>query len=129
MVQVLYHKLAQANLEYLTSSKTAMTVFRLVVIGFVIFGAFGSVPLVWALGDTMAGLLALFNIIAIIPLGGVAIKLLKNFNEQRSKGVDPVFHRDMLPEIKNVEFWDGSDPVTRRSAEDRVALRKEGKDA
>ena len=121
--------LAQANLEYLTSSKTAMTVFRLVVIGFVIFGAFGSVPLVWALGDTMAGLLALFNIIAIIPLGGVAIKLLKNFNEQRSKGVDPVFHRDMLPEIKNVEYWDGSDPVTRRSAEDRVALRKEGKDA
>lgn len=106
-----------------------MTVFRLVVIGFVIFGAFGSVPLVWALGDTMAGLLALFNIIAIIPLGGVAIKLLKNFNEQRSKGVDPVFHRDMLPEIKNVEYWDGSDPVTRRSAEDRVALRKEGKDA
>ena len=77
----------------------------------------------------MAGLLALFNIIAIIPLGGVAIKLLKNFNEQRAKGVDPVFHRDMLPEIKNVEFWDGSDPVTRRSAEDRVALRKEGKDA
>ena len=121
--------LAQANLEYLTSSKTAMTVFRIVVIGFVIFGAFGSVPLVWALGDTMAGLLALFNIIAIIPLGGVAIKLLKNFNEQRAKGVDPVFHRDMLPEIKNVEFWDGSDPVTRRSAEDRVALRKEGKDA
>ena len=118
--------LAQANLEYLTSSKTAMTVFRLVVIGFVIFGAFGSVPLVWALGDTMAGLLALFNIIAIIPLGGVAIKLLKNFNEQRSKGVDPVFHRDMLPEIKNVEYWDGSDPVTRRSAEDRVALGKEG---
>ena len=128
MVQVLYHKLAQANLEYLTSSKTAMTVFRVVVIGFVIFGAFGSVPLVWALGDTMAGLLALFNIIAIIPLGGVAIKLLKNFNEQRSKGVDPVFHRDMLPEIKNVEYWDGSDPVTRRSAEDRVALRKEGKE-
>ena len=121
--------LAQANLEYLTSSKTAMTVFRLVVIGFVIFGAFGSVPLVWALGDTMAGLLALFNIIAIIPLGGVAIKLLKNFNEQRSKGVDPVFHRDMLPEIKNVEFWDGSDPVTRRSAEDRVTLRKDGHSA
>ena len=121
--------LAQANLEYLTSSKTALTVFRFVVIGFVIFGAFGSVPLVWALGDTMAGLLALFNIIAIIPLGGVAIKLLKNFNEQRTKGVDPVFHRDMLPELKNVEFWDGSDPVTRRSAEDRVTLRKDGHDA
>lgn len=114
--------LAQTNLEYLTESKTALNVFRFIVIGFVIFGAFGSVPLVWALGDTMAGLLAIFNIVAIIPLGGVALKLLKNFNEQRRQGVDPVFNRDMLPEIKNVEYWDGSDPVTRRSAEDRIEI-------
>ena len=114
--------LAQANLQYLTDSKTAMTVFRLVVIGFVIFGAFGSVPLVWALGDTTAGLLAIFNIVAIVPLGGVALKLLKNFNDQRRKGIDPVFHREMLPELKNVEYWDGSDPVTRRSEEDRITI-------
>ena len=119
--------LAQANLQYLTDSKTAMTVFRLVVIGFVIFGAFGSVPLVWALGDTMAGLLAIFNIVAIIPLGGVVLKLLKNFNDQRRKGIDPVFHREMLPELKNVEFWDGSDPVTRRSEEDRIVLRDDNR--
>ena len=112
--------LAQTNLEYLTESKSALNVFRLVVIGFVIFGAFGSVPLVWALGDTMAGLLAIFNIVAIIPLGGVVLKLLKNFNDQRRKGIDPVFHREMLPELKNVEYWDGSDPVTRRSDEDRI---------
>ncbi|MDY5784558.1 alanine/glycine:cation symporter family protein [Corynebacterium sp.] len=115
--------LAQANVEYLTNSKLVMTIFRVVVIGFVIFGAFGSLPLVWALGDTMAGSLAIINIIAIIPLGGVAIKLLRNFNEQRRQGVDPVFHRDMLPELKNVEFWDGSDPVTRRSIEDKQTLR------
>ena len=117
--------LAQANLQYLTDSKTAMTVFRLVVIGFVIFGAFGSVPLVWALGDTMAGLLAIFNIVAIVPLGGVALKLLKNFNDQRRKGIDPVFHREMLPELKNVEYWDGSDPVTRRSADDRITVSED----
>ena len=114
--------LAQTNLEYLTESKSALNVFRLVVIGFVIFGAFGSVPLVWALGDTMAGLLAIFNIVAIVPLGGVALKLLKNFNDQRRKGIDPVFHREMLPELKNVEYWDGSDPVTRRSEEDRITI-------
>ena len=28
----------------------------------------------------------------------------------------------MLPELKNVEFWDGSDPVTRRSEEDRISI-------
>ena len=76
--------------------------------------------------DTMAGSLAIINIIAIVPLGGVAIKLLKNFNEQRSKGIDPVFHRDMLPDVPGVECWDGSDPVTRRSDADRRILRDRG---
>jgi len=112
--------LAQTNIEYLTRSAAALTVFRVVVVGFVFFGAVGSLPLVWALGDTFAATMVFINLIAIVPLGGVAIKLLRNYGEQRSHGIDPVFHRDMLPELKNVEYWDGSDPVTRRSLEDRV---------
>jgi len=114
--------LAQANIEYLTKSGVWLNVFRVAVIAFVFFGAIGSLPLVWALGDTFAATMVFINLIAIVPLGGVAIKLLKNYNEQRRKGVDPVFHRDMLPELKNVEVWDGSDPVTRRSIEDRQTL-------
>ena len=112
--------LAQTNIEYLTKSNLWLNVFRVVVVAFVFFGAVGSLPLVWALGDTFAATMVFINLIAIIPLGGVAIKLLKNYGEQRRRGIDPVFHRDMLPELKNVEYWDGSDPVTRRSLEDRV---------
>lgn len=111
--------LAQTNIEYLTRSDLWLTVFRVVVVGFVFFGAVGSLPLVWALGDTFAATMVFINLIAIVPLGGVAIKLLRNYGEQRSRGIDPVFHRDMLPELKNVEYWDGSDPVTRRALEDR----------
>ena len=116
--------LAQANIEYLSESKKVMTIFRLGVIAFVFFGAFGSLPLVWALGDTMAGTMAIINIIAIVPLGWVVFKLLKNFNDQRKKGLDPVFHRDMLPEAKNVEVWDGSDSATRRGWLERRSLRE-----
>ncbi|MGV0352458.1 alanine/glycine:cation symporter family protein [Corynebacterium confusum] len=115
--------LAEANVEYLSRSKVVLVVFRLVVLFFVWFGAVGTLPLVFSLADTGAGTMVVLNIIAIVPLSGVAIKLLKNYNEQRRKGVDPVFHRDMLPEAKNVECWDGSDPVTRRSVEDRQILR------
>ena len=57
----------------------------------------------------------------------MALKLLKTFNDQRRKGIDPVFHREMLPELKNVEYWDGSDPVTRRSEEDRIVLRDDNR--
>ena len=71
-------------------------------------------PLVWALGDTFAAIMVLINLCAIIPLGGVAVKLLRNYLVQKRRGLDPVFHRDMLPEVKNIECWDGSDAVTRR---------------
>lgn len=115
--------LAESNVEYLTRSKVVLNIFRLVVLFFVWFGAVGSLPFVFALADTGAATMVFLNILAIVPLSGVAIKLLKNYNEQRRKGIDPVFHRDMLPELKNVECWDGSDPVTRRSPEDRQHLQ------
>lgn len=115
--------LAEANVEYLTRSKVVLNIFRLVVLFFVWFGAVGSLPFVFALADTGAATMVFLNILAIVPLSGVAIKLLKNYNEQRRKGVDPVFHRDMMPELKNIECWDGSDPVTRRSPEDRQRLQ------
>ncbi|MBP3087883.1 alanine:cation symporter family protein [Corynebacterium sp. sy017] len=106
--------LAQANVEYFTQSRKALTVFRVLVVLCVFGGAIGSVNLVWSLGDTFAALMVFINVIAIVPLGGVAVKLLRNYSQQKRKGVDPVFHRDMLPEVKNIEVWDGSDPVTRR---------------
>lgn len=106
--------LAETNLEYFTGSRPVLQGFRALVLGCVFLGAVSPLPLVWALGDTFAALMVLINLIAIIPLGGVAVKLLRNYNQQKAKGLDPVFHRDMLPELKNVECWDGSDPVTRR---------------
>lgn len=106
--------LAQANLEYFTQSTSVMTAFRVIVMLCVFGGAIGSVPLVWALGDTFAAIMVLINLIAIVPLGGVAVKLLKNFSLQKAQGYDPVFHRDMLPEVANISCWDGSDPVTHR---------------
>ncbi|AKK11398.1 alanine/glycine:cation symporter family protein [Corynebacterium uterequi] len=118
--------LAQANIQFLSDSKIVLNGFRCLVVLCVFGGAIGSISLVWSLGDTFAAIMVFINCLAIVPLGGVAVKLLKNYAEQRAKGVDPVFHRDMLPELKNVECWDGSDPVTRRSAEDRLIADQHG---
>ena len=106
--------LAQANVEYFTRSKTVLTSFRVIVVLCVFGGAIGTVPIVWALADTFAATMVFINLIAIVPLAGVAVKLLKHFSEQKRQGLEPIFHRDDLPELKNVECWDGSDPVTTR---------------
>lgn len=105
--------LAESNIRFFTESRNVLTVFRMLVLLCVFGGAIGTVPLVWALADTFSATMVIINLIAIVPLGGVAIKLLRNYSEQRRRGLDPVFHRSMLPELKNVECWDGTDPVTR----------------
>ncbi|MGJ4090274.1 alanine/glycine:cation symporter family protein [Corynebacterium macclintockiae] len=106
--------LAQANVEYFTKSKTKLNIFRVLVVLCVFGGAIGTVPLVWSLADTFAASMVLINLCAIVPLGGVAIKLLRDFSQQKAAGVDPIFHRDSLPELKNVECWDGTDPECQR---------------
>ncbi|QPK78450.1 alanine:cation symporter family protein [Corynebacterium lizhenjunii] len=119
--------LAEANVGYLSDNKATLWIFRIAVLGFVFYGAVAPLGTVFDLADTGAAIMVLLNVAAIVPLCGVAIKLLKNYNEQRRRGVDPVFHRDMLPELPNVEAWDGTDPVTRRSKEDQATLRGIGK--
>ncbi|APT93668.1 sodium:alanine symporter [Corynebacterium phocae] len=114
--------LAESNIEYLSTSKPVLWGFRAVVLAFVFYGAVAPLGTIFDLADTGAAIMVLLNLAAIFPLAGVAIKLLKNFNEQRARGVDPVFHRDMLPEVKNIAVWDGTDPATRRSLEDRREL-------
>ncbi len=107
----------QSNIEFLTKSPKALTIYR-VVVGLCVFGgALGTVPLVWSLADVFSGLMATINLVVIIPLGGVAVAVLKNFSEQRAKGQNPVFHRDDVPGLRGwdgMECWDGSDPLTWR---------------
>lgn len=110
---------AEANVPFLSKSKTALNTVRVLVVLCVVGGAIGSVPLVWALADTFSAIMATINIIAILPLGGAAVALLSNYSAQKAKGLNPVFHRDDLldlPGHDKIECWDGSDPMTVRDA-------------
>lgn len=115
----------EANIEYLSGSKGVLTAFRVLVSLCVLGGALGSIPLVWALADVFSGLMVVINLIAIVPLCGVAVALLANFDKQRAAGLNPVFHRDDIPGIRGyegMECWDGSDPLTHRDEHDQAAL-------
>ena len=107
----------EANIEYFTSSKKVLTVFRFIVCLCVLGGALGKVALVWALADVSMSVMVIVNLIAIVPLCGVAIALLKHFSEMRRQNLDPIFHREDLPNLPGydqIECWDGDDPITKR---------------
>ena len=99
----------EANIRYMTSNKTVLTVFRVFSGGvFVMFGALASLEMVWSLGDLCMAFLTACNLIAIIILGKYVFRLLEDYTRQKQNGIkEPTFHRELLPEIENeIECWD-----------------------
>ncbi|OKI86393.1 alanine/glycine:cation symporter family protein [Streptomyces sp. CB02414] len=100
----------ESNIQFITRSKSVMHSYRAVVIACAVLGAIGSVPLVWSLADVTMGAMVLVNLIAIVPLGAVAFRLLDDYMAQRSQGLDPVFRKDQVPGLRGeVECWGTSD--------------------
>ena len=69
-----------------------MHVFRITCVAAIFLGAQADFSLVWNLADVTMGLMAIVNIIAIFLLGKIAIKVLKDYENQKKQGKKPVFH-------------------------------------
>lgn len=96
----------ETNIQFITSKKWPVTVYRLCVGGMVLIGSLTTLDLVWALADILMGLMTLCNLLAIILLGSYAIILMKDYMAQRRKDEDPVYHRSTIPEIaQHTECW------------------------
>ncbi|ASU85914.1 alanine:cation symporter family protein [Nocardiopsis gilva YIM 90087] len=96
----------ESNVGFLSGNKGVMIGFKLIFLTATFLGAIGSVDIVWNLADTAMGIMALVNLVAIAPLCGVTVLLLKDYQEQRKQGLDPVFTRDRVPQLRGVECWD-----------------------
>lgn len=78
---------AETNLIFLEHNhKAGLGLFRIIVLGMVMFGSVATLPMVWALADVSMGLMAIVNLIAIILLSGIVIKLAKDYNRQLKAG-------------------------------------------
>ena len=99
----------EANIRYMTSSKTILTIYRILSGGVVVmFGAMASLEAVWNIGDLCMALLTACNLIAITTLGKYVFKLLDDYMDQKHKGIkDPTFHKKQLPEIEHdIDCWE-----------------------
>jgi AGCS family alanine or glycine:cation symporter len=103
---------AETNLIFLEHNhKAGLGIFRVVVLGMVMFGAMASLPVVWALADVSMGLMAIVNLIAILLLSSIVIKLAKDYNKQLQAGKVPTFDSNDFPELKSQledGIWDQS---------------------
>jgi AGCS family alanine or glycine:cation symporter len=93
---------AETNLIFLEHNhKAGLGLFRVIVLGMVMFGSVATLPMVWALADVSMGLMAIVNLIAIILLSGIVIKLAKDYNQQLKAGKVPTFDANDYPELKS----------------------------
>ncbi|MBR1414488.1 MAG: alanine:cation symporter family protein [Prevotella sp.] len=99
----------EANVRFMTQSRTAMTTYRLLSGGaMVLFGALVSLDTVWSIIDLCMALLTACNLVAIALLGKYVFRLLDDYRSQKRQGIkDPTFQRSKLPEIaKDIECWE-----------------------
>ncbi|MBR2540853.1 MAG: alanine:cation symporter family protein [Mogibacterium sp.] len=82
-------------------TRTESLVFRVIATVLVFVGAISSAGLVWDTADMAQGLMVVTNIPSIAILGGVAIKALKDYTDQKAAGKMPVF------KAKNIGLTDG----------------------
>lgn len=91
------------------AGSSRLIVFRLAVLATVMFGALASLPFVWTLADISMGLMAITNLTALVLLSKLAVKLARDYGDQRRAGKVPNFDASAYPEIqKKLEpgIWD-----------------------
>lgn len=103
-----YYYYAETNITYIFKNGNTKVVIWILRIGFLIatyFGTVKSAETAWAIGDIGVGLMAWVNIIAILLLGGVAIKVWKDYAHKKKQGIlNPTFDAEEAG-IKNADFW------------------------
>nr|WP_082569368.1 alanine/glycine:cation symporter family protein [Microbacterium sp. Root180] len=116
----------ESNIEFITERGGVLAGYRILVVLAVLAGAVVSADFVWSFADGVMGFMALTNLIAIALLSGIAFRLLNDYTQQRRSGRDPLFTRDLMPDVKGIAVWEDArsvrgpaDPV----AEDRQAAK------
>lgn len=103
----------EVNIEFITENRLYVQIFRIAFLAMVLIGSMLSLDLIWSLADVFMGSMAVVNLIAIALLTKTAVAALNDYKRQRKSGQDPVFYKDTIPGLKNVEAWDKEDDTKK----------------
>ena len=77
---------ARSNVAFLFGNSTkAQFLFKIWCLLMLFVGGLAAYTFVWDLGDVGIGLMTVFNMMALIPMSGQAIKQLNDYNQLRKK--------------------------------------------
>ena len=91
---------AESNVQFIKNHWLLTALFRMMVLGWVYFGAVANVPLVWDMADMAMGTMAWINLVAILLLSPLAFLLLRDYTSKLKMGKDPVLKLSEHPGLK-----------------------------
>ncbi len=103
-----YYYIAETNISYLLPGKfekIGIWIAKIVIVITAFYGTVRTSDLAWAMGDVGLGLMVWINVLAILIIMKPAIIALKDYEQQKREGKDPVFDPKKLG-IKNATFWE-----------------------
>ncbi len=68
-------------------NKIADIAYKILFVGLVVVGSIGGLQLVWSIADTLNGMMAIPNLIAVIALNGVVVAATKDYLTRRKQGI------------------------------------------
>lgn len=108
----------EANVLFISDDERIRRIFAVVLTVVVFLGSLIGVDLAWEIAGVTMVIIAAFNLVVITRLGGTAVKLLRHYEDQKRRGLEPIFVASDLPELRGVECWDAEDVAGfARSAE------------
>jgi AGCS family alanine or glycine:cation symporter len=102
---------AESNILFIKDNKTVLTVFRVLCLCAIMYGALNSFDLAWNLADIFMGFMAIINLVAILLLGKWALAALDDYTRQRRAGQNPVFCSDKIVGMPPTQWWHDSCPA------------------
>ena len=85
--------------------KLFMTCYRLFAALVIFVGAGLSMDLLWNLADVLMGCMAIINLPVIVILGSQAMACLRDYENQRNAGKDPVFYARDIGLTEQLDYW------------------------
>ena len=87
-------------------SKRFMTVFYIFCVAIIFVGALVPMNFAWTMADITMGGMTLINIPCCVILSGIAIKALKDFEQQKKRKLNPTFHaKNIGLDSSKVQLW------------------------
>lgn len=92
----------ETNMIFISPKRIYLQLYRVAVGLMVLFGSWAALDLVWNIADLAMAVMTIINLIAIVLLGKIALKALKDYHRQKKSGIhSPTFKSKSIPELKD----------------------------